>query len=109
MKIEITSKYKLSREDKENILDLCEGNVEKFKSLIKCFHRLIEAEQNKVIVFNLNEKSFAQLGIAKAKADGCVLLLNRFLDYLCEISGKDNRVVALNTKGETHHGKSRRK
>jgi len=87
----MSSNFKITNEDKENLLYLKES--ESYNTLIKMMRRIIEIEQSKVLNFNLNEKSFAQLAIAKAKAEGCAYMLNKFQEEI-------NRVVASHTGGK---------
>ena len=84
-------KFRITAEDEDNLLRLAENDS--MRTLVKIMVKFLEIEQSKIINFDLNKGSFANLAIVKARAEGCEDLIKKLL-------GEISRVVASNTNGE---------
>lgn len=71
------------------------SDSEGYKALLKILTKYVENEKEKILQFNMNEKSFAQLGIAKARCEG-------YMELARKLENEISRLVASNTGGKSY-------
>lgn len=78
---------KITQEDKENLEFFMEHPCK--DSLFKVLDRLLVIQQDKLLNFNLNEKTFSHLGMLKSEVDGADFIIRKLKEELTRLVASD--------------------